>query len=168
LVVGTLAAGLFVLGTGPLLVTSGTTGAGLLPALERVLSNGRLFEVVSGGVLSGVFVLDAAGGGVAGREEACFAIFDMTPLWCERLAVEMERISDSAKKMVAEYFVIFVKALPVPAPNKASVAAPPNAVPIPASFLGNWIRINRIRNKQLIARTTVIKPRMNPHIISLA
>ena len=47
------------------------------------------------------------------------------------------RVNAMTKKIAVEYFVIFVSAVPVPAPNKASVAPPPNAVPMPASFFGN-------------------------------
>ena len=41
------------------------------------------------------------------------------------------------KNIPAEYLVMVVRALPDPAPNRASVAAPPKAMPAPASFLGS-------------------------------
>src|SRR5580658_486926 len=44
----------------------------------------------------------------------------------------------SPKNTPATYLVILVSTLPEPAPNRASVAAPPKAMPpMPASFLGN-------------------------------
>src|SRR5438128_1191662 len=41
------------------------------------------------------------------------------------------------KKMPVVYLVIFVKAVPLPAPKRASVVPPPKAWPMPASFFGN-------------------------------
>ena len=54
--------------------------------------------------------------------------------WC---ALRIERKRASPRKSPAQYLVILVSAVPEPAPNKASVAAPPKAMPAPASFLGS-------------------------------
>ena len=62
------------------------------------------------------------------------------------------------KKIAVAYFVILVSAFPLPAPKSASVAAPPKAWPIPASFLGNCTRTSSVKNKQSITKTTVKKP----------
>ena len=52
---------------------------------------------------------------------------------CEPMMLMMRA---DPKKMPAEYLVMAVRAVPEPAPKSASVAAPPNAMPAPASFLG--------------------------------
>src|SRR5213596_3258396 len=54
--------------------------------------------------------------------------------WC---ALRIERNRASPRNSPAQYLVILVSAVPEPAPNKASVAAPPKAMPAPASFLGS-------------------------------
>ena len=61
------------------------------------------------------------------------------------------RIRQSAKKMPEVHFVIFVSTLPEPAPNSASVAPPPKATPMPASFLGNC---NSTRNTKMMQSST--------------
>src|SRR5687767_3482760 len=60
--------------------------------------------------------------------------------------------------MTVAYLVIFVSALPLPAPKRASVAAPPKAWPMPASFLGNCTRTSSIKNRQSKIRNTVKIP----------
>src|SRR5438094_207592 len=57
-----------------------------------------------------------------------------------------DNVRTKPRKIVAVYFVIFVRALPEPAPKSASVAPPPKATPAPASFFGNWIRMSSISN----------------------
>src|SRR5205823_4212977 len=59
-------------------------------------------------------------------------------------------------------------AVPEPAPNRASVAPPPNATPAPASFLGNWISTSKIRNRQSSTRMTVNRPIVKLIIIVLS
>ena len=59
--------------------------------------------------------------------EACFTS------WA--LSIQSRRVR--TKKMPVVYLVILVKAVPLPAPNKASVVPPPKAWPMPASFFGN-------------------------------
>src|SRR5439155_542032 len=54
--------------------------------------------------------------------------------WWARMT---DKSSDSPRNAPAEYLVILVKAVPEPAPNRASVAPPPKATPAPASFLGS-------------------------------
>src|ERR1039458_6650484 len=62
---------------------------------------------------------------------------------------------------MAEYLVALVRKFPEPEPNKASVAAPPNARPAPASFFGNCISTSRISNRQVNIMTTVKNPISN-------
>src|SRR6185437_4316571 len=64
-------------------------------------------------------------------------------------------MSASAKKMPPEYFVALVRKLPEPAPNNASVAAPPKASPAPASFFGNCISTKTTRMAQSITIITL-------------
>src|SRR5260370_16179464 len=63
-------------------------------------------------------------------------------------AFKIESDSVSRKKMAVAYLVIFVRALPLPAPNKASVVPAPKACPMPASFLGRCTSTSKISNKQ--------------------
>src|SRR6185436_3416063 len=70
-----------------------------------------------------------------------------------------------AKKTPAPHLVSFVRALPEPAPKSASVAAPPKAWPMPASFLGNCTSTSKIKNKQSSTSTTVNKPMKNVSIL---
>jgi len=88
--------------------------------------------------------------------ESCSWRF-LVVLWC-RCAFNMARTSAMAKNNPAVYFVIFVSALPEPAPNSASVAAPPKAIPAPASFFGNCTRTSKIKNKQFTTRMNVKNP----------
>ena len=60
--------------------------------------------------------------------------------------------------MPVEYFVIFVSALPLPAPKSASVALAPKAWPRPASFFGNWTSTSRIKKSESNTSTPVKKP----------
>src|SRR5256885_16997593 len=69
------------------------------------------------------------------------------------------------KKMPVAYLVILVRALPLPAPKRASVAVPPKACPTPASFLGNCTRTSKIRNSESSTSTTVKKPIIQSIII---
>src|SRR2546423_6252859 len=69
-----------------------------------------------------------------------------------------ESNSDKPRKSPAAYLVILVNAVPEPAPNKASVAPPPKAMPAPASFLGSWIKTSKINSRQSSTRMTVRKP----------
>ena len=94
----------------------------------------------------------AAGGGVGACEivvpflvtssrSSAAADFDL-------LAAMIAMSRASPKKMPAAYFVILVSTLPEPAPKSASVAAPPKAMPAPASFLGNCNSINSTSRTQ--------------------
>ena len=71
------------------------------------------------------------------------------------------------KNIPAEYFVMVVSALPEPAPKSASVAAPPNAMPAPASFLGNCSKIKSISTMESKKRTADKKNSNMVIIISL-
>ncbi len=70
----------------------------------------------------------------------------------------MERTRERPIKPPAQYLVTLVRTVPEPAPKRASVAPPPNARPMPASFFGSWIRMSRIRKRLTTIRTKVRNP----------
>ena len=78
----------------------------------------------------------------------CFSNAAVLPL-CALGPATSRWTSASTKKMTAQYLVILVSALPEPAPNSASAAPPPKAMPAPASFFGSCISTSRINNRQL-------------------
>ena len=69
------------------------------------------------------------------------------------------------KKKTATHLVILVRTFPDPAPNSASVAAPPKARPAPASFLGSWRSTSRISRRQSTTINTVKTPVSKSRII---
>src|SRR5439155_18915349 len=101
-----------------------------------------LFVVLSNGLDAGAEVLLTVLVGVnvgttCGAADAfCLNLFARLSL-PPRCALRIERNSANPRNTPAQYLVILVSAVPEPAPNKASVAAPPKAMPAPASFLGN-------------------------------
>src|ERR1051326_1275652 len=85
--------------------------------------------------------LDDGNAGVtrAGGVDACLEIScsSRRVLCLAACMFSTESRIDKPTKNVAEYLVILVSAFPEPGPNRASVAAPPKAMPAPASFLGS-------------------------------
>ncbi len=69
--------------------------------------------------------------------------------------IEMSNVN--TRNTAVAYLVILVSALPLPAPNRASVVEPPKACPKPASFFGNCTRINNTKNRQSKIRMPVRK-----------
>src|SRR4051794_33671546 len=126
----------------------GALVAGLLAVLAGVLSNelGGFVPVVveSIGLVPVTGATWAAFGfagvtGAGGRSvfPSCCMFFSMLGLCLTSCAFRIQSKKVRTKKIPVTYLVILVSAVPLPAPNKASVAPPPKAWPMPASFLGN-------------------------------
>src|SRR5262245_21196050 len=104
-------------------------GGGLVATgLFVELSNGAGAEVAASALVA---VSAVAIGAVA--VVFCFNMsLTLSLLPAPTRALRMDRNRARPKKMPAQYLVIFVSAVPEPAPNKASVVAPPKAMPAPA------------------------------------
>ena len=116
------------------------------------------FSTALGGVTKGAGALvglgdTSVGGGSAFWNCSSNADERFFAFWPYRMESESVR----TKKMPVAYFVILVSALPLPAPNSASVVPPPKAVPMPASFLGNCTSTSKMRSRQFTTSTKVKK-----------
>ena len=109
----------------------GLVGTALLVVLSNALGAGAVVPVT---VLVGVKVGTTGGARDAFCLNLSVRLRSLPGAWC---ALRIERNRASPRKSPAQYLVILVSAVPEPAPNKASVAAPPKAMPAPASFLGS-------------------------------
>ena len=69
------------------------------------------------------------------------------------------------RKTPPVHLVMVVSALPAPAPNRVSTAPEPNAMPMPASFLGSWIRTSRPRRRHTSTRRKLKRPIRIPMIL---
>ena len=107
-------------------------------------------------LIAGTVGFAGSGGGGALMDCTCVENRDLIDFAC--CAFKTDRNIVSSRKMTVAYFVILVSALPLPAPKSASVAAPPKAWPMPASFLGNCTNTSRISNKQSITSSAVSNP----------
>ena len=133
-------------------VPGGVVGGAVGGVMGGISPGAAEFEEAAGAVMgarSPVGFVEATGDrGVGTRPDAApglvsassSALPPAVPRW--ELRMLMRRAAP--KNIPAEYLVMVVRALPEPAPKSASVAAPPNAMPAPASFLGNCSRIKRI------------------------
>ena len=69
------------------------------------------------------------------------------------------------RKTPPVHLVMVVSALPAPAPKRVSTAPEPNAMPMPASFLGSWIRTSRPRRRHTSTRRKLKRPIRIPMIL---